>query len=84
MHINIVISHFVNWNSLSPLNYYVSQRTKNKYKKHKTFKIPEPGNATSQSVITAAEMIGLLTIYGIRNTWKKLPVRTWVGRGRVW
>jgi len=76
MHTDTVISHFVILTSLSPLSYYngsKQQKISNQAAAVKTrditFTSPKtletirkPGNATSQTVIMAANKIGLLTI----------------------
>jgi hypothetical protein len=85
MHNDTVISHFVFWTSLSLLSYYNGSQTTKISKqaaavktRNITFTITEtleiirkPGNVTCQTVIMAAYMIGLLTIYGIKKQKEK-------------
>jgi hypothetical protein len=85
MHSDTVISHFIIWNSLSPLGNYNGSQRNQKSKQIAaattdiTFTIPDTleisrkhGSATSQSVTKAAYNSGMLTIYNLR---KKLLVR---------
>jgi len=61
----------------------ISKQTATDITRHITLKIPEtleinrkPGNATSQSIITAEYKIGLLNMHGTKKHKKILPVKT--------